>query len=144
MFTWTVLFHIVGLVFWIGGLLVATALLGQHAKEESPEGQLALAQAESRMLGGMANPGAAITIITGAILAALRGPDILHETWFQSKMVLVLALIILHIIVYIRARQFMEGRRIMTRRNWMVLHGAVSLVFLAILICVLPGRAYWK
>ncbi|HEV2416925.1 MAG TPA: CopD family protein [Terriglobia bacterium] len=144
MFTWTVLFHIVGLVFWVGGLLVATALLGQHAKEESPEGQLALGQAELRMLSGMANPGAAITIITGAILSWSQWPDILHETWFESKMALVLTLIVLHVITYTRARQFVDGRRIMTRRNWMVLHGAISLVFLAILICVLPGRAYWK
>ena len=144
MFTWTVLFHIIGLVFWIGGLLVATALLGQHAKEESPEGQLALAQAEMRMLNGMANPGAIITIITGAMLVSSQWPDILHETWFESKIVLVLTLIVLHGVAYTRARQFVAGRRVMTRRNWMVLHGAISLVFLAILICVLPGRAYWK
>ncbi|MGH9397827.1 MAG: hypothetical protein ACRD18_13385, partial [Terriglobia bacterium] len=72
MITWVVLFHIVGLVFWVGGLLVATALLGQHAAEEFPEGRAALGQAELRMISGMANPGAGITIVTGVILAGPR------------------------------------------------------------------------
>lgn len=141
---WTVLFHIVGLVFWIGGLLVATALLGQHSKEESPEAQLALAQAGMRMLNGMANPGAVITVITGGMLAGSQSPYIMHATWFQAKLVLVLTLIVLHGIAYTRARKLVDGRLLGPRVNWMILHGAISLVFLGILVCVLPGRLYWK
>lgn len=144
MIMWTLLFHIVGLVFWIGGLLVATSLLGQHADENFPEGQAALGQAEMRMLNGMATPGAVITIITGIILISGQTSFYLHATWFQAKLILVVCLIVLHIIAYSRARRFVAGRLLMPRKSWMILHGAISLVFLGILICVLPGRLYWK
>lgn len=144
MTTWVVLFHIVGMVFWIGGLLVATALLGQHAMEDYPEGRAALGQAELRMLSGMANPGAAIAVITGIILAALRWHHLLHATWFQAKLALVVCLLVLHGITYSRAKRFVAGRLIVPRKNWMILHGAISLVFFLILICVFPGRVYWK
>jgi protoporphyrinogen IX oxidase len=144
MFEWTLLFHIVGLVFWIGGLLVATSLLGQHSDERSPEGRTALGLAEVRMLSGMANPGAVITIVTGVILIELRGASILHTTWLQGKLILVACLLILHGIAYIRARRLAAGTHRFPRRSWMILHGAISLVFFGILICVLPGRLYWK
>lgn len=35
MFLWTALFHVTGLVYWIGGLLIASSLLG-HFKPEAP------------------------------------------------------------------------------------------------------------
>jgi uncharacterized integral membrane protein (TIGR00701 family) len=144
MFLWTVLFHVVGLVFWIGGLLVASSLFGQHSEERSPEGRLTLAQVGLRMMNGMATPGAIITIITGIILVDIRGAAILRETWLQAKLILVMCLIVLHIIGYVRFRRVSAGTLRVPRRSWMVLHGAISLVFFAILVCVLPGRLYWK
>ncbi|MGH9354664.1 MAG: CopD family protein [Terriglobia bacterium] len=144
MIIWTVLFHVIGLVFWIGGLLVATALLGQHADESFDDGRAALARAEVKILNGMANPGAVITVITGIILLYGRMFFYLHSLWFQAKMILVLCLIVLHVITYARARKFVAGELLVPRKNWMILHGAISFVFFAILICVLPGRIYWK
>jgi len=144
MIIWTVLFHVIGLVFWIGGLLVATALLGQHAEEDSSEGQAALARAEMKILNGMANPGAIITVITGILLVSGRTFYYVHSLWFQAKATLVLCLIVLHVITYVRARRFVDGQLLLTRKSWMILHGAISLVFFGILICVLPGRIYWR
>lgn len=144
MLLWTVLFHVVGIVFWIGGLLVATSLFGQHAEEGSAEAKGALLQAGGRMLKGMATPGAIITIITGVILIELRGASVLRETWLQAKLILVVALLALHGIGYSRARRLSAGTLRVPRKSWMILHGAISLVFFGILICVLPGRLYWK
>lgn len=144
MFLWTLLFHVVGLVFWIGGLLVASSLFGQYSDERTAEGRVALAQGALRMMNGMATPGAIITIVTGILLVEIRGAALLRETWLQGKLILVLCLVILHGIGYVRARRVLAGAVQMPRRSWMVLHGAVSLVFFGILICVLPGRLYWK
>ncbi|MGH9447340.1 MAG: CopD family protein [Terriglobia bacterium] len=144
MFLWTLLFHVVGLVFWVGGLLVATSIFGQYSDERSPEARTALGQAGTRMLSGMANPGAIITVITGIILVDLRGAEILRTTWLQAKIILVVCLLIMHGIGYVRARKLLTGKLRVPRKSWMVLHGAISLVFFGILICVLPGRLYWK
>lgn len=144
MIIWTMLFHVIGLVFWIGGLLVATALLGQHAEEGFEEGRAALTRAEMKILNGMANPGAIITIITGIILLYGRIFYYLHSVWFQAKAILVVCLIVLHAITSVRARRFVAGELLVPRKSWMILHGAISLVFFGILICVLPGRIYWR
>lgn len=141
---WVILFHVVGLVFWIGGLLVVTAMLGQHAMESSPEAGAALGLAEMRMLKGMANPGAVITIVTGILLVYTRPAYYLHVTWFQAKAILVICLIVLHAMTYSRTSRFVRGQLWVPRKNWMILHGAISLVFLGILVCVLPGRLYWR
>lgn len=144
MMAWVILFHVVGMVFWIGGLLVATAMLGQHALESSPEAGAALGLAEMRMLRGMANPGAVITIVTGVLLVSPQPAYYLHATWFQAKAILVLCLIVLHAITYRRTSRFVRRQLWVPRKNWMILHGAISLVFLGILVAVLPGRLYWK
>ncbi|MGH9326745.1 MAG: CopD family protein [Terriglobia bacterium] len=144
MILWAILFHVVGLVFWIGGLLVTTAMLGQHTQEASAEAWTALGLAEMRMLKGMANPGAILTILTGILLVYTRPSYYLHATWFQAKIILVICLIVLHAITYVRTSRFLRGRLWVPRRNWMILHGAISLVFFGILVCVLPGRVYWK
>ena len=141
---WTLLFHVIGLVFWIGGLLVTTALLGQHAEERVEGGRVALARAEMKLLNAMATPGAVITVITGILLLYGRIFYYLHSLWFECKLILVLCLIILHVIAYSRARKFVAGELFVPRRSWMVLHGAISLIFFAILVCVLPGRVYWR
>jgi uncharacterized integral membrane protein (TIGR00701 family) len=144
MFLWTALFHVIGLVFWIGGLLVATSLFGQQSEEHAPEGRVALGQAGNRMLKGMANPGAIITVLTGFILVKVNGAAVLRQTWLQAKLTLVICLLILHGIAYFRAHDVTAGTLHVPRRSWMILHGAISLVFFGILICVLPGRLYWK
>jgi len=97
-----------------------------------------------KILNGMANPGAVITIITGILLVYGRTFYYLHSLWFESKAILVACLIVLHIITYARARRFVAGDLFVPRKNWMILHGAISLVFFGILICVFPGRIYWR
>jgi uncharacterized membrane protein len=144
MLLWTTLFHVIGFVFWIGGFLVATSLFGQLSDERSPEGQVALSQAGTKVLNGMATPGAIITIATGIILVDISGPAVLRQTWLQAKLTLVICLVILHAIAYLRARRASAGLVRLPRRSWMILHGAISLIFFGILICVLPGRLYWK
>jgi protoporphyrinogen IX oxidase len=144
MYLWTLLFHVIGFVFWIGGLLVASSLLGRQSEERTPEGQLALVEMGMKMLSGMATPGAVITIVTGIILVRAVGPAAMHQTWLQAKLVLVLCLVALHAIGYVRVRRVSAGTLRVRRRSWMILHGAISLVFFGILICVLPGRLYWK
>ncbi len=141
---WTLLFHIVGLVFWIGGLLVVTSLLGQHSEEDSVEGRGALERAAMRILNGMANPGAIISIVTGFILVSGRASYYAHALWFQAKAILVVCMIVLHGITYLRARRLVSAELLVPRKSWMVLHGAISLVFFLILICVLLGRVYWR
>lgn len=140
MVAWTLVFHILGLVFWVGGLLIETTALGQHTQETSVEARRALGRLEMRLLHAMANPGAVISVMTGIILIWTNPSYFLHAGWLHAKLVLVLALIALHGVVLSRTKSFIAGRIELQRRDCIFLHGAISLIFLGILVCVLPGQ----
>jgi putative membrane protein len=136
MVAWTLVFHTIGLVFWVGSLLVVTHTLAIHTEEDSPEARAALGRLESKLLRGLAHPGAAIMVVTGFILVG-HDPDLLRQHWLHAKLLLVVILIALDLRVAFRARAFQEGTVEMTRGECMALHGAIALVFTAILILVL-------
>jgi putative membrane protein len=136
MVAWTLVFHVMGLVFWVGSLLVVTHTLAQHTQEESPEAREALGRLESKLLRGLAHPGAAIMVITGFILVG-HDPSLMRQPWLHAKLLLVIILIALDLRVTFRARAFQEGTIEMTRGECMGLHGAIALVFTLILILVL-------
>ena len=136
MVAWTLVFHIIGLVFWLGSLLVVTQILAIHTEETSPETRDTLGRLESKLLKGLAHPGAAIMVITGFLLVS-EDPNYLREHWLHAKLLLVVVLVALDLRLTFRARAFQEGKIELSRRECMVLHGAISLVFLVILILVL-------
>jgi putative membrane protein len=136
MVAWTLVFHITGLVFWLGSLLAVTHILSVHTEETSPEARAALGRLESKLLKGLAHPGAALMVITGFILVA-HDPNYLREHWFHAKLLLVVVMVVLDLRIAFRATAFREGRIELTRRECMALHGAISLVFFVILILVL-------
>lgn len=133
---WALVFHIMGLVFWIGGLLVTTTVLALHTQQDLPQTRVPLEHLEVKLLKGMAHPGAAITVLAGMTVLWIQ-PSYLHEHWLHAKLILVLVLIALDLFVYMRAKAFHKGEIKIERRECMILHGAVSLVFLGIVILVL-------
>jgi putative membrane protein len=136
MVAWTLVFHIIGLVFWLGSLMVVTHVLALHTEEPFPEARETLRRLESKLLKGLAHPGAALMVITGIILVT-RNPEYLRERWLQAKLFLVFILIALDLIVYFRTLAFHAGTTKLRRRECVALHGAIALVFFAILILVL-------
>ncbi len=133
---WALVFHILGFVFWMGGLLVVTQVLAMHTEETAPEARDALTRLENKLLRGIIHPGAAITVVAGIVVVVLQ-PDYWHQTWLHAKLTLVAILIALDLIVYFRAKAFHAGRIELQRRECKMLHGAISLVFLGILVLVM-------
>jgi len=136
MIAWILVFHLTGLVFWLGSLLVVTHVMAIHSEEPSREGRAALGRLEMKLLKGMAHPGAAVMVLSGTMMIG-ENPHYLREHWLQAKLLLVALLIILDLRVYFRTTAFLAGRAELQRRECMALHGAISLVFVGILILVL-------
>jgi putative membrane protein len=136
MVAWTLVFHLTGLVFWIGSLLAVTHVLAMHSGEKSPEARAALGRLESKLLKGLAHPGAALMVISGVLLLA-EDPYCLRATWLHLKIPLVLVMVALDLRVYFRAKAFQAGQIEMTRGECMALHGIIAVVFMAILVLVL-------
>ena len=133
---WALVFHILGFVFWMGGLLVVTQVLAMHTEETAPEARDTLTRLENKLLKGIIHPGAAIAVVAGIVVVALQ-PDYLRQTWLHAKLSLVAILIALDLIVYFRTKAFHAGRIEVQRREFKMLHGAISLVFLGILVLVM-------
>jgi len=133
---WILVFHLIGLVFWLGSLLVVTHVLATHTEEPSLEARAALGRLEMKLLKGLAHPGAALMVITGILLIG-EHPQYLNEHWLHAKLLLVALLAVLDLRVYFRTRALIAGKAELRRRECMALHGAISLVFFGILILVL-------
>jgi putative membrane protein len=136
MVAWILVFHLIGLVFWLGSLLVVTQVLAIHSEEPSTEARATLGRLEMKLLKGLAHPGAALMVITGIIMIS-EHPHYLREHWLHAKLVLVALLFVLDLRVYFRTTAFLAGRAELRRRECTALHGAISLLFFGILILVL-------
>ena len=134
---WTLLFHILGIVFWLGSLLAVTHILATDADAESEEVHDALNRLEGKLFKGIAHPGAIITVLSGGVLISTNPQYFAHAAWFHVKLFLVVILIALDVITYVRARAFHAGKITLQRKECLMLHGGIALMFIGILVMVL-------
>jgi protoporphyrinogen IX oxidase len=134
--------HVLGLVFWVSGLLVTSMALTRHTQEASADARQALARLERIYLRGLADPGALLTILAGASLIMTNSSYYLHAPWLHIKLTFVLLLIGLHGIVAVRTKRFSTGRITMQRSEARLLVLATLFLFLSILIATLVGQVY--
>ena len=134
--------HVLGLVFWVGGLLVTSMALTRHTQEASADARQALARLERIYLRGLADPGALLTILAGVSLIMTNSSYYLHAPWLHIKLTFVLLLIGLHGIVAVRTKRFSTGRITMQRSEARLLVLATLFLFLSILTATLVGQVY--
>lgn len=132
---WALVFHVIGLVFWMAGLLVVTQVMAAHAEESSSEAK-ALGRLEMKLLNGMAHPGAAITIAAGIVVVALQ-PGYLRQHWLHAKLLLVVILIGMNFFLHLRAKALREEQSKARSGQFRMLHGVISAIFLGIVILVM-------
>jgi len=132
---WFIVFHLFGVIFWIGGLLIVSMMLAAAA-EETGAGQAAILRLAQRLFNSACNAGAAITIVFG-ILLVISDPEVMRHGWMHAKLGLVAVLIALHVWMYLRSRRIGERPAAAVRREFQVIHGMVSVVLLGILLMVI-------
>lgn len=141
MVAWTLVFHMLGIVLWIGGLLMTTVLLSRHVQETAPEARAALTRLEKKSMRAMADPGALVTILAG-VTVILLNRTYLSEGWLHFKLLIVVALIIMHGYIGIEMKGVQKGTSSLTSGKAWFLFATVMVVFVAILIVTLPGAVY--
>jgi protoporphyrinogen IX oxidase len=132
---WILVFHIFGVVFWIGSLLLISRLMALVPGEIGVARERIIVLAR-RLLMVSANSGAAITIIFG-ILAITAEPGVLAQGWLHLKLLLVLLMLGVHFRLYQRIQALGEAPLEATRREFSIMHGLVSLLLLGTLVLVL-------
>ena len=134
---WSLVFHLLGIVFWLGGLLIVTHLLAADAEAAAEETHQVLGRLEANLFKGIAHPGAAVVIISGLVMIATNPHYYLDQSWLRVKLILVAGLVVLDYITYRRMQAFKAGSAKLQRKQCMALHGAIALLFIGILIMVL-------
>lgn len=133
---WALVFHVVGFVFWMAGLMVATQVMAAESVEDSAEARRALERLERVLFKGVAHPGAAITVVSGITVVAIQ-PGYLYQHWLHAKLTLVAVLIALDVMAWFRAREFHKGVAPLKRSFCKAIHGATAATFLAIVVLVM-------
>ncbi|MBI1983400.1 MAG: CopD family protein [Acidobacteria bacterium] len=136
MIEWLKVFHVLGLLFWMGTLLLASTTLAFYTHDVAEETARALARLQVQLLKGVGHLGAGLMIATGVVLVIIT-PSRLHQPWFHAKMFLVALLVVAHLIIYFRAKAIQAGRAQPRPGEWGILHGAVALLVFGILVLVL-------
>ncbi len=131
---WILVFHVFGVVFWIGSLLLISRLMALVPDEIGVARERIIVLAR-RLLMVSANSGAAVTIIFG-ILAIVAEPGVLGRGWLHLKLLLVLLMLLVHFRIYQRIRALEEAPLEATRREFSIMHGLVSLLLLGTLVLV--------
>jgi protoporphyrinogen IX oxidase len=127
-------FHVFGVVFWVGSLLLITRVMALVPDEVGVAKERIIVLARRLLVAG-ANTGAAVTIIFG-ILAVVAEPGVLARGWLHLKLFLVLLMLLIHLRLYQRIRALEEAPLDATRREFSILHGLVSLLLLGTLMLV--------
>jgi protoporphyrinogen IX oxidase len=129
--SWLLVFHLFGVIFWIGSLLLITTMLSAASDEVGAARERIVLLASQAFFGGC-NIGAAITLLFG-VLMVIVDPSVMHSTWLQAKLGLVVVLIAVHIRLHRRITTLTDDPASITRREFRVIHSLISLLLLAIL-----------
>ncbi|MGH9418210.1 MAG: CopD family protein [Terriglobales bacterium] len=129
---WVLVAHLIGMVLWIGGLFLALAAASARGDDAPARAQRSrLAQKGMR---SFAHPGAALMIVTGALLMYLL-PAVRMAPWLHAKLTLVVVLIGFDLVLTFRLRRMPEQEPSLSQLG--IFRGAIGLLFVLILILVL-------
>ena len=132
---WLLVFHLFGVIFWIGSLLLIASLLAMVSDEVGVAKERFIMVASTLFFGGC-NIGGAVAIIFGIFLMVAE-PGILRQGWLHVKLGLVFILLLVHLRLHRRIVALSDNPSSVTRVEFRVIHGVVSLLLLAILAMAL-------
>jgi protoporphyrinogen IX oxidase len=128
---WAIVFHLFGVIIWIGNLLVIASMLSL-ATEEVGAARERLIVISRRLFQIGSNLGALATVFFGIILILLD-PAVLMRGWLHTKLVLVLVLLYFHYRLYRRILNLENDPSGASSREFKMIHGIISALLLAIL-----------
>jgi uncharacterized membrane protein len=144
MVAWTLVGHVFGLVLWMAGLLMTTAVLGTALPGDLSESPTDFGTDGKNLLAGFGRSGRLPNLLAGIILVATNRAYYIHARWLHIKLVFVAVLIGAHGIVAMSNKSLVSGRANFQRSHAKLLFGEILFVFLLILISTLPGEVFLK
>ncbi len=128
---WLLVFHLFGVILWVGSLLLIASLLAAVSDEVGVAKERFILVA-NRLFSGGSNSGGAVAIAFGVLLM-IADPAVIRHGWIYAKIGLVIVLLGAHIHLQRRIVALTDNPSSVTRREFRVMHGLASVLLLAIL-----------
>lgn len=128
---WVIVFHLFGVIIWVGSLLLIESMLSL-VSEEVGAARERLILISRRLFHGACNIGAAAAVFFGILLMVLE-PEALMMGWLHVKLLLVAVLLYFHYRLYRRIMKLENEPAGASAREFKVAHGLVSVLLIAIL-----------
>jgi len=139
-YEWIKALHVIAVIAWMAGMLYLPRLFVYHA-EAKPRSELSetLKVMERRLLRGIINPAMIASYVFGIWMLTIN-PGLLHETFMQVKLAMVIVMQIIHALLARTRRHFAQDRNIHSARFYRILNEipAALIVIIVIMIVVRP------
>ena len=135
MYEWLKAFHIMAVIAWMAGMFYLPRLYVYHCSAEAGSRQSETFKVmERRLLRGIINPSMILAWVLGLWMAWLGGWFSVY--WFQAKLVLALAMTILHAFLSRWRRDFEADRNTHSANFYRVINEIPTILMIAIVILV--------
>lgn len=130
--------HIIGIVAWVGGLLILTRVMTIFSQPLSD--REAILQICKRLFWGWCVGGLAVATVTGTIQILIRGIGFyMAQGWFHAKLTFVIALLVATFGVGLQMKRATSGATL-KRGTVMAFHGVAGASMIAITLLTFLGR----
>lgn len=128
---WLIVFHLFGVIMWIGSLLVISSMLSRVTEEVGVARERMIVMSR-RLFQVTCNIGAAAAVVFGILLMIFE-PQLLMQGWLHVKLALVAVLLYFHYRIYRRILRLENDATSVSAGEFKMAHGVISLLLLAIL-----------
>lgn len=130
--------HIIGIVMWLGGLLILTRMMS--SLEKLSKESLGLVPIIKKIFYGWILGGLFLTALTGLYQIGIRGISFyMKQGWFHSKLTLVLLLVGVTVALGLQVSKASRGD-IVKSKSVMILHGLSAVGLVSIVFLTMLGR----
>lgn len=136
-------FHLVGMIMWLGSLLIITRILRAFA--DAPSSSLGqpgevLRSVISRAWAGFGIGGLLISLISGLYQISVKGfAYYMQQGWFHGKLTFIIILLVDSYLVHRNVAAVSKGGSV-SRKTVGVLHGLAGLSLIVIVFMTMLGR----
>ena len=131
-------FHIVGMVMWVGGLMILTRVLKVFSDELGDS--RSLAAMVQGLYKGFVLPGLLVAIVSGLYQLTSMGIGVyMKQGWFHGKLTLVVVLLVVTFFVGGEVHKVQRAQKLSAARL-IALHALSSVALLGIVFLTILGR----
>jgi len=131
--------HLIGIVFWLGSLIVLTRLLSLGS-DVVPKINDDLKRLSGKVFWGFSVGGLVLSTITGLYQITSSGVGYyMKQGWFHGKLTLVILLYGVTVVTAVQVKKFQFGAAL-SRKTVGILHGSSSLILVIAVFLTILGR----